>query len=169
MKLARILIALTGLALVLGAVNLSIAEKEETLANGRQVLLELRPVDPRSLIQGDYMILRYAEAAFPDKETASQMPLHGIVILKLDEAGVATFVRPGDDAALADGEVRLRYKLNADNGNFRYGAESFFFQEGDAKLYETAKYGVLRVDDAGASVLVGLADENKNLIVKPAG
>ena len=169
MKLARVLIALAGLALVLGAVNLSIAEKEETLANGRQILLELRPVDPRSLLQGDYMTLRYAEAALPDKETANKMPQRGIVILKLDEAGVATFVRAGDDAALAEGEIRLRYKLNADNRNFRYGAESFFFQEGDARLYENARYGVLRVDDAGASVLVGLADENKKLIVKPAG
>ncbi len=167
MKLARILIVLAGLALVLGAVNLSIAEKEETLANGRQVLLELRPVDPRSLMQGDYMTLRYADALFPDKETAAKMPLHGSVVLKVDDTGVATFVRADDGSALQDGEIRLGYKLLVNTRNLRYGAESFFFQEGDAQLYNNARYGVLRVDDAGSSVLVGLAGEDKRLIVKP--
>ena len=169
MKLVRILIALAGLVLVLGAVNLSIAEKEETLANGRQVLLELYPIDPRSLMQGDFMRLRYADAAFPADGIAAKMPLRGRVILKSDDAGVATFVRADDGSALQEGEFRMKYKLFVSTEGLRYGAESFFFQEGDAKLYENAKYGVLRVDEAGSSVLVGLADENKNLIVKPAG
>ncbi len=167
MKLARILIALAGLALVLGSVNLSIADKEDTLENGRQVFFELYPVDPRSLMQGDYMRLRYADAAFPDDEAAAKMPLRGSVILKLDDVGVATFARADDGSALQDGEFRMRYKLFVDTEGLRYGAESFFFQEGDADLYSAAKYGVFRVDDAGSSVLVGLAGEDRTLIVKP--
>ncbi|RJQ16280.1 MAG: hypothetical protein C4560_09865 [Nitrospiraceae bacterium] len=42
----------------------------------------------------------------------------------------------------------------------RLGAESFFFQEGHAEYYSTAKYGELRVSNDGDSVLVGLRDKN---------
>ncbi len=47
----------------------------------------------------------------------------------------------------------------------RYGAESFCLQEGDARLYAGAGFGVRRVDDDGATVLVGLADEDGGLIL----
>jgi len=169
MKLLRIIVATAGLALVLGAVNLSIREKQEVLANGQRVLLELRPVDPRSLMQGDYMQLGYGETSAPGAEITAQMPPQGTVILKLDENEVATFSRIDDGTALQEGEIRMQYKLRLERGSVRYGAESFFFQEGDAKLYEEAKYGVLRVDEEGASVLVGLAGEDRKLIEKPKG
>ncbi|MCI5136696.1 MAG: hypothetical protein D3920_16885 [Candidatus Electrothrix sp. AW2] len=39
-------------------------------------------------------------------------------------------------------------------------APSFFFQEGDAKLYGEARYGELKVDESGGSVLVGLCGED---------
>ena len=65
MKLVRIIVVVAGLVLVLGAVNLSIRDKEGVLADGRLVLFQLRPVDPRSLMQGDYMILRYADLSGP--------------------------------------------------------------------------------------------------------
>ncbi|MDE8355606.1 GDYXXLXY domain-containing protein, partial [Klebsiella pneumoniae] len=51
------LIAL-GLVLALAVVNLAIVSCERLLAEGEVVLLELAPVDPRSLMQGDYMSLR---------------------------------------------------------------------------------------------------------------
>ena len=35
-------------------------ERQGLLRNGRTVYLELAPVDPRSLLQGDYMALNYA-------------------------------------------------------------------------------------------------------------
>jgi uncharacterized membrane-anchored protein len=38
---------------VFAAFNYGIFQKEEIKANGEIVLLELAPVDPRSLIQGD--------------------------------------------------------------------------------------------------------------------
>lgn len=48
-----------GLLLALIVANRGIAGHERTLAEGRVVLLELAPVDPRSLMQGDYMALRF--------------------------------------------------------------------------------------------------------------
>ncbi|KAA0891152.1 GDYXXLXY domain-containing protein [Pusillimonas sp. ANT_WB101] len=53
---------LVGLALVLGLANATIYQKEQILAHGERVVLELAPVDPRSLMQGDYMALRFGVA-----------------------------------------------------------------------------------------------------------
>ena len=47
------------LVLVLGAVNWSIFAKERIKTNGERIFLALAPVDPRSLMQGDYMALRF--------------------------------------------------------------------------------------------------------------
>ena len=58
----RSAIALIACACMLGLVNWSVAQKERLLERGRIVLLELAPVDPRSLMQGDYMALQFAIA-----------------------------------------------------------------------------------------------------------
>ncbi|MET0351671.1 MAG: GDYXXLXY domain-containing protein, partial [Rhizobacter sp.] len=45
--------------LALAVANVGIARKEALIAHGRTVLVELAPVDPRSLMQGDYMRLNF--------------------------------------------------------------------------------------------------------------
>ncbi|CAG0878818.1 unnamed protein product [Cyprideis torosa] len=60
-----ITIALATLAIILAVVNWSIVGKEKHLADGRKIYLELAPVDPRSLMQGDYMALRFRLADEP--------------------------------------------------------------------------------------------------------
>ena len=62
MKL-RISILWVTLLIALGFVNYAIFQKEELIENGQPVFLRLAPVDPRSLIQGDYMALGYEIAA----------------------------------------------------------------------------------------------------------
>ena len=52
------LLALSALATV-AVDNIGIADKENTIAKGQKVYVPLAPVDPRSLMQGDYMRLRY--------------------------------------------------------------------------------------------------------------
>ena len=61
MKLSKtsIIILITfivGIIFFIKAVN----DKETTILKGKLVYLELAPVDPRSLMQGDYMALYYA-------------------------------------------------------------------------------------------------------------
>ena len=46
---------LIGLVWVSAIVGWAIWQNEDILAHGRSVRLELAPVDPRSLLQGDYM------------------------------------------------------------------------------------------------------------------
>jgi uncharacterized membrane-anchored protein len=151
-----------GLALVVVALVVLVVRKEQVLAHGTPVLLELAPVDPRSLMQGDYMVLDYAVSRQVAQagETPDEAPRDGRLVLRLDEQGVGRFVReerPG--TPLAPGELLLRYK--ARKGRVRLGAESFFFQEGHADRYAGAKYGELRVSGDGSSVLVGLRDAER--------
>jgi uncharacterized membrane-anchored protein len=143
-------LSVIGLVLVLVAVNLMIVGKETALARGTTVILELRPVDPRSLMQGDYMILRYAladdAAAFADQPD-------GTVYLGLDSRGVATSVAP----KAAPGLLPLRYRRH--QGRVIFDAEDYFFQEGQGHFFQDAKYGELKVDGQGSPLLVGLLDE----------
>ncbi len=45
---------------LLGAVNYKVQQFEDVLATGKPIVLKIAPVDPRSLMQGDYMVLNYA-------------------------------------------------------------------------------------------------------------
>lgn len=166
-KALRIALVLVGLVAVLLVGNRTILDKQKILRDGRTILLELGPRDPRSVIQGDYMALLYSPKAFPPADVVATLPLRGAVILNLDTDGVATFARLDDGAAPGPGETRLRYKSRFRGWQLSYGAESFLFQEGDAKLYADARYGVLRVDPSGESVLLGLADAERKLIQRP--
>ena len=164
MRLARHLLLGLGVLLILGGANYDILRKQRIVDHGAQVLLPIRPADPRSLLQGDYMTLRYARTALPHDALSESLPRRGTAIVKLDTDGVAQFARLDDGAPLGDGEFRLRYKRRLYEHEVSYGADSFFFQEGDADLYAQAKYGVLRVGSDGDSILVGLADEHRNML-----
>jgi len=198
-------IIILNLVLLLGYFNYSVIKKEKLLDNGQLVLLELAPVDPRSLMQGDYMALRYRISDIFDNDEsfiidsvipyiemlnsdndsininvdsiiesnvsirnsdfdAFDLPKRGYCVVRLDTCGVAKRVRfQKDISPLNDGEMLIKY--NAPNKrNVNIGAESFFFQEGHAEKYEQAKYGGLKIDKNGNSLLIGLYDENKNKI-----
>lgn len=142
-----------GLA-ILVAVNWTIYARERLLAEGRVVLLELAPVDPRSLMQGDYMALRFkaADDAFGplQRDAASD----GRLILRLDERGVGHYVRRDDGSAPGEGEVALRYRVRA--GRVKFATNAFFFEEGTGARYERARYGEFRVAPSGELLLTGL-------------
>lgn len=153
------LVAVVGLLFV----NYSIYGKETLIRNGQPILLELAPVDPRSLIQGDYMALRYKMGA--DLENLETLPLRGKLVITVAESGVASFVRIDDGTPLAPGERLINYYKHG--WQVDLGATSFFFQEGKADEYATAKYGEVRVDESGTSILVGLRDEKLQPLGQP--
>ncbi|AEI69050.1 GDYXXLXY domain-containing protein [Corallococcus macrosporus] len=157
--MSRAAVIFGGLAFALLVPTGLVVQKERVLRSGKTVLLELAPVDPRSLIQGDYMVLDYAISRARRADRRG-LPVDGHMVLRLDADGVGTFARfDSADAPLAPGELKLRYRLR--DGRFRLGAEAFFFQEGHAERYEGARYGELRVADSGSSVLVGLRDAQR--------
>lgn len=156
MKKYKWIIILLNLVLLLIYFNHSIAKKEELLKDGQLVLLELAPVDPRSLMQGDYMALRYKISENIDFDT---IPRRGYCVVVLDQNDKAERVRFQKDVTpLNTGEHLIEF-TTPDKWNINIGAESFFFQEGHAEKYEKAKYGGVKIDENGNSLLVGLYDE----------
>jgi uncharacterized membrane-anchored protein len=165
---SRVLIAL-GALLVLGAVNFAIAGKERVQRHGEIVYLPLEPVDPRSLLQGDYMALRFAlvreiesregDAQANGDAKADHVAREGQVMLApvtLDDQHIATLAPAGATSAAAP--LKLRYRIRG--GHVWLGTNAFFFEEGSAERFSGARYGEFRVDrDSGEAVLVGLRND----------
>jgi uncharacterized membrane-anchored protein len=147
---------LVGLVLILALFNWSVAKKEALLRDGTPLLIELAPVDPRSIIQGDYMRLEYRIAR--DLVVNGAWPRDGQIVVSADADNVAQFVRFHDGSTpLGRGEHLLHYRRRG--GRIKIGTDAFFFQEGHGPRYALAKYGELRVDASGESLLIGLRDE----------
>ena len=144
---------LAGLA-ILAFVNFGIHQRELLLTDGRIVLLELAPVDPRSLMQGDYMQLNFAAAdrAFPGRSRTERTDGH--IVVALDARGVGQFRRFADGRPLSPSEIALRYRVR--NGQPNFATNAYFFEEGQAKLYANARYGEFRVGSDGEMILTGL-------------
>jgi uncharacterized membrane-anchored protein len=137
---------------VFAAVNGSILAKERIRSKGERIFLALAPVDPRSLMQGDYMALRFAIAEQIGAEqigSEGRFRGPGRASVTVDERGVATLSPAGT------GTLHLRYRLR---GNQVWlGTNAYFFEEGSASRYAQARFGEFRVDrDTGEAVLVGL-------------
>ena len=146
--------------LILAGVTAAISSKEQLLISGRVVFLELAPVDPRSLMQGDYMALRFKAAndAFGFRMDQRVSLNDGRIVLSVDEKGVATFKRFDDVTPLAANEVVMRYRIR--NEKPKFATNAFFFQEGHAQDYAKARYGEFHVAPSGECILTGLRDEN---------
>jgi uncharacterized membrane-anchored protein len=156
MKKYKWIVIAFNLILVLFLFNKSIFEKEKILSEGKLVLLKLAPVDPRSLMQGDYMRLNYEISRNIPNDS---IPKRGYCIVRLNEDGIGTKIRLQNDIKpLNEGEYAIVY--TASNWSINIGAESYFFQEGQAEKYDSAKYGGMKIDNHGNNILIGLYDEN---------
>ena len=169
----RSALALVSALVVLALVTWSILAKEDQLANGRLVYLELAPVDPRSLMQGDYMALNYTmqndvRAAIkkatgsgsPGRPDSDRLPTaDGHIAATVDGNAVASYQRLHDATPLATNEILLRYRVR--NGQIQFATNAFFFEEGTAKRYEPARYGAFRVAPSGELLLTGLHDKDR--------
>ncbi len=176
----RLLIVI-GAAIVLAGINVSILGKEKIKRDGEVIYLELAPRDPRSLIQGDYMALRFQLAHDIESTWASvrnqvdskasaavtigpnAAPFEGetrFVGVVLDEQRIAHL--PAADVA-ATSSVKIRYRVR--NNAAWLGSNAFFFEEGSAERYTSARYGEFRLDRrSGEAVLMGLRDEKLNAL-----
>jgi uncharacterized membrane-anchored protein len=166
-------IAVLGLLLVLGLINLAIYQKEQHLSHGEVVRLKLAPVDPRSLMQGDYMALRFelAEQIYDvlPKKTATNTfwqggveDADGWVIVQLDEFATASFVALDTCQALDEKQRKLQFR--ARKGQIKFATNAFFFEEGTAALYDAAVYGEFRVNQQGEVLLSALLDKDLQVL-----
>ncbi|MFQ2388065.1 GDYXXLXY domain-containing protein [Aeromonas dhakensis] len=157
----RLALLLTGLA-ILAAINVTVWRYERAMSSGEVVLLRLAPVDPRSLMQGDYMRLNYELARQLGNRRHDEAPADTLVV-RLDEQQVASWVEGGKPEQLARDERRLQVRQS--DGQWRIGPDAYFFEEGTGEQYEAARYGEFRLQESGKALLVGLRDEQ----LKPLG
>jgi uncharacterized membrane-anchored protein len=144
-------------AAVLAVANIGIWQKEDLIAHGQPVYVELAPVDPRSLMQGDYMQLNFRvpgdmQGAL-DALVTLQRP-H--VVAQRDARGVATLRRIDNGTPLAADELRI--ELTPKGGRWIFVSDAWFFREGEAERWAAARYGEFRVSPDGKALLVGMAD-----------
>ncbi len=152
------LILLSLCALVPIVIELIVFTGQAEVANkGTEAFLPLRPVDPRSLLQGDYMELAY------DIENENLTRYGGPAYLLVDENGVALSIRAADGTP-KEREIPLKTHKSRDYALF--APDSFLFQEGTAETWGKAKYAIVRIHD-GALVMTGLADESRQKLQPP--
>ncbi|MBG6219906.1 MULTISPECIES: GDYXXLXY domain-containing protein [unclassified Janthinobacterium] len=148
-----------GLLLVLLVANIGIWQKEQLIAKGAPVFVELAPVDPRSLMQGDYMRLNFQGlgilSTLVSVDRAAERPR---VVAMRDARGVAELLRPYAKEALAPGEFLL--ELTPKGGSWVLVSDAWFFKEGEAARWEKARYGEFRVLPDGRALLVGMRGED---------
>ncbi|MDR2016338.1 MAG: GDYXXLXY domain-containing protein [Burkholderiales bacterium] len=164
----RVFIAVIVGVFILALLNWTIFQKERLIEQGRVVLLQLAPVDPRSLMQGDYMALRFVLENEIRRATDNKIDKDGIAVLRLDENNVAHFARLDDGASLQSSEVRLRYRVRDGRGTLKIATNAFFFEEGRGEIYEPARYGEFRVTESGDVILTQLRDEKFNVLGRSA-
>ncbi|MBP8063489.1 MAG: GDYXXLXY domain-containing protein [Acinetobacter sp.] len=162
-----------------------ILKHENHLANSQSIFVELAPIDPRSILQGDYMILNYElyfDTNIDDGTEASseavndlqnwkilaldkhiQNHAHPLSYVLLDEQRRVIQTRFDDNFIKADSQTSLRLVLkNPSNQlqNLYPAANSFMFAEGLEPCYNKAKYAEIKVKENGLALLVDLVDQN---------
>lgn len=150
-------------SLMTGAACMAIADRKNLLQSGDEILLSLRPRDPREFMIGDYMDLTYdIERDFP-AEGSICMPL------SVDELGIArpmpNSIKKGDCKgvpapavfveASSHGFARLRLP------------HRYYFEHGLAFVYADAAFAVLRCDKNNNCLLKGLANADRRPILPP--
>ena len=144
--------------LILAVSALTIWRFEQILASGQTLILELAPVDPRSIMQGDYMALAYAI----DRELPDDAGKFKYVWFSLSDQGIANLHSLSNDLPQQQGLIGVL--LRQRDGIYSVGPNGFFFAEGTAAAYEAARYGQFKVDSNGKALLTALLDEELQLL-----
>lgn len=153
-RAARIGIA-ASLVAVMAVANIGIWQKETLIAQGRPVFIELGPVDPRSLMQGDYMRLAFRLPPELTRNLTSRQDLHHArAIGTMDARGVVELQRLDVGQPLASGEIAI--ELTRRGSGWTVVTDAWYFKEGEGERWARARYGEFRVNANGRALLVGM-------------
>ena len=129
-----------------------IAVKEVALRTGTEVVLQTVPVDPRSLLQGDYAILDYEIARPPDN--IRELPPGETIYVVLSqgpevwEAEFYEYSRPPASQVFIKGRIDSRGRLD-------FGIGTYFVPEGTGHIIEAAQdvKVVVKLDADGNAII----------------
>ncbi|WP_270182207.1 GDYXXLXY domain-containing protein [Alkalihalobacillus sp. CinArs1] len=135
-------------------------QNEMIVRNGTEMKLKLAPIDPRSMLQGDYVHLNYEISTLNNVKIDRQKKIT-VVLEKNDEgyheySGIYGVEGNWNDAYTpSSSDVIINGVLNG-NGSVHYGIESFFIQEGTGAKYEEMEYAIVKVGSNGNAILTEL-------------
>lgn len=151
------ILVVVNLVVFLGTAAWIVADKGDHLAHGRKLWLEVTKYDPRSLMQGDYMALRYPICGEIGAALARDASGDGQAVIRIDADGIGRFVRLHQGLALGPEEHLLYYRVRWGRADpVRVAAEEFLFQEGTGMTLDQALYAELRLRADGRTLLVAL-------------
>lgn len=169
-KIIPLVIAMLSIVFFLGL----ILKNEQHLKQSDSIYIRLAPVDPRSLIQGDYMVLNYDLSfwGLPEQNYQTDIPTNDIVIK--NKSSVIAYVALDDrrrvvktsfDQRLLEKYPSSSHRIvlkNSDNRLDRLypASNSFLFTEGLAECYQAAQYAEFKVDEKGNAILASLRGED---------
>lgn len=141
----------------IGFVGVQSFTSEKLLHEGELIKLELQPIDPRSLLQGDYVILNYE---ISDLEIKTDNWKEKVKILLRENDGVYEYAgnyKIKDEwMSLYDaqpGDVIIN-GTTSNSHSIIYGIESYFVPDGTGRELETsAEYAYVRVSESGNALL----------------
>ena len=132
-----------------------IVVKEADLRIGTEVVLQTVPVDPRSLLQGDYAILDYEIARLPPH---LQVEVSDTVYVGL-RRGPEIWTASGYTVARSDvvGDIFIKGRVDR-RGHADFGIGTFFVPEGTGRIVERADdvKVVVNVDGDGNAAIKDL-------------
>lgn len=130
-----------------------IAYKEVDLRTGTDVVLQTVPVDPRSLLQGDYAILDYEIAQLPS--FMQDEPVGQTIYVFLKEGRyIWTAERYDWSPRFAEGKVYIKGRVDRP-GHLDFGIGTYFVPEGTGHIIEGAQNVkvVVNVDADGSAII----------------
>ena len=156
------------------------------LSRGREIVLAIRPVDPRDLFKGDYVRLAYDISTLPEtlitknveikwRDRIKRNVLAVYVILEQQPDGSWQPVATSSDRpqTLPQNRVAIRGRaLNYNPRRMRYGIERYYVPEGTGgnleKLARDTKLSaIVAVDAAGTAAIKGLIADGKRIYDEP--
>ena len=156
------------LVCILVVLNLILYNSEQTSTKGQTFFLKLESSKAEVLpVYGNSIDLTYEiNGNYSQKLYSDMQSGLGQIVILIDESGDGRFVRFYDGKGISSKEVLIRFQKEEGKDYIQLLPKSFFFQEGHAKYYDQAKYGVFKRQSGDNNLnLIGLADENKNLII----
>lgn len=156
-------IAIATIVIALLAINLNIYKKEDLIKNGEVLLFKLAPVDPRSLMQGDYMRLRFdleskiVSATDLWKKDKTFRINKGFAIVEKAENNVVSYIGIFKDQTLKANQRLIPFKIK--NRKVTFTTNAFYFQEGQAAHFQKSEYGEFRMSEDGDLILANMVDK----------
>jgi uncharacterized membrane-anchored protein len=175
----KTLLALAAIALAQTAVLAwMVVDRIQLLRSGREIVLSVAPVDPRDLFRGEYVRLDYVAARVPLAPADGEPVKRGEKLYVTLEKSAEGEWRPVEMSRALKGEdnpsrIVLKARAlwdapvyNTWGATVRYGIESYFVRQGDArKLEELARERKLAVLVAvgkdGTAAIKGLIIDGK--------